>query len=91
MIKGFTNHAFPQGLLIENVSSSRALRIRVFGIPVEEIQGTRNSPTQIVIPKISFDTEGVVVELDTERPVVPRGSRPLKELVVGSYEQENSI
>src|SRR4051812_37787091 len=55
------------------------------------IAGTRHGPTEVAISKIFFDIESIVVELDAERPVVPRGSCPLEKLVVGSYEQEDGI
>ena len=51
-------------------------------MPVEVFQRTRHGPTQVTVSKIFFDVEGVVVELDAERPVVPGGSRPFKKLVV---------
>jgi hypothetical protein len=40
-----------------------------------------HGPSQVTVPEILFYIEGVVVELDAERPVVPAGPRPSKKTV----------
>ena len=42
------------------------------------MESTPHYPGQVAVPEILFYIEGVVVELDAERPIVPGGPRPSK-------------
>src|SRR5215210_3621247 len=55
------------------------------------VEGTPHCPAQITVPEILFYIDGVVVELDTKRPVVPGGPRPSKKAIRCSNEKEHGI